>query len=197
MATKKAAIPVDEKFEKQDFNLFDSLAAIDKKDYFWYKNLTDEQRKGFVVYMMTHWASAIKGTGDIPRYYLQSVDEIANRYLFNEHVQKHPELQWMMLCAASPGIGKQFHQWIPHLKSKVVELKEPAKLKDVKEYYAKIYSKISPDDIEELSKAFVQEHKKKCYLADTFPTLKQSDIETLSQLITDEDIRKYEQERGN
>jgi hypothetical protein len=102
-----------------------------------------------------------------------------------------------MLCAASPGVGKQFHQWIPHLKSKVVELKEPAKLKDVKDYYTKIYSKISPDDIEELSKAFVQEHKKKCYLAETFPTLKQSDIETLSQLITDEDIRKYEQERGN
>jgi hypothetical protein len=32
MATRKPAVPVDEKFEKQDFDLFDALAAIDKKD---------------------------------------------------------------------------------------------------------------------------------------------------------------------
>jgi hypothetical protein len=25
--------PVDEKFEKQDFNLFEAITAIDKKDY--------------------------------------------------------------------------------------------------------------------------------------------------------------------
>ena len=33
MATKKAQIPADEKIEKQDIDLFDVLAALDKKDY--------------------------------------------------------------------------------------------------------------------------------------------------------------------
>ena len=196
MATKKST-PVDEKFEAQDFNLFDSLTAMDKKDYGYYDRLTEEQQKKFVPYMMTHWMSAIKGSGDVQGYYLRSVDYHANKYLFNEHVQKHPKLQWYMLCASSPGLGKQFHQWIPHLGSKVTSLKEPAKAKEIKEYYTKIYPKVDSDDIDEIAKAFVQEHKRKCYLAEKYPNLKQSVIEILSQLVTEEDIKQYEKDRGN
>ena len=196
MATKKTT-PTEEKFEGQDFNLFDALAAMDKKDYGYYDRLTEEQQKKFVPYMMTHWMSAIKGSGDIQGYYLRSVDYHANKHLFNEYVQKHPKLQWYMLCASSPGLGKQFHQWIPHLVSKVTSLKEPAKVKEIKDYYTKIYPKVDSDDIDEIAKAFVVEHKRKCYLAETFPNLKQSDIEVLSQLVTDEDIKQYEKDRGN
>jgi len=196
MATKKS-IPIDEKFVAQDFDLFDALTAMDKKDYGYYDRLTEEQQKKFVPYMMTHWMSAIKGSGDVQGYYLRSVDYHANKHLFNEYVQKHPKLQWYMLCASSPGLGKQFHQWIPHLGSKVTSLKEPAKAKDIKEYYTKIYPKVDSDDIDEIAKAFVVEHKRKCYLAETYPNLKQSDIEVLSQLVTDEDIKQYEKDRGN
>ena len=196
MATKKST-PTDEKFEAQDFNLFDALAAMDNKDYGYYDRLTEEQQKKFVPYMMTHWMSAIKGSGDVQGYYLRSVDYHANKHLFNEYVQKHPKLQWYMLCASSPGLGKQFHQWIPHLGSKVTSLKEPAKVKEIKEYYTKIYPKADSDSIDEISKQFVIEHKRKCYLAETFPNLKQSDIEVLSQLVTDEDIKQYEKDRGN
>jgi hypothetical protein len=196
MATKKTT-PTEEKFEGQDFNLFDALLAMDKKDYGYYDRLTEEQQKKFVPYMMTHWMSAIKGSGDVQGYYLRSVDYHANKHLFNEYVQKHPKLQWYMLCASSPGLGKQFHQWIPHLGSKVTSLKEPAKVKDIKEYYTKIYPKVDSDDIDEIAKQFVVEHKRKCYLAETFPNLKQSDIEVLSQLVTDEDIKQYEKDRGN
>jgi hypothetical protein len=196
MATKKNT-PVDEKFVAQDFDLFDALTAMDKKDYGYYDRLTEEQQKKFVPYMMTHWMSAIKGPGDVQGYYLRSVDYHANKHLFNEYVQKHPKLQWYMLCASSPGLGKQFHQWIPHLGSKVTSLKEPAKTKEIKEYYTKIYPKVDSDDIDEIAKQFVVEHKRKCYLAETYPNLKQSDIEVLSQLVTDEDIKKYEKDRGN
>ena len=196
MTTKKNT-PIDEKFVAQDFDLFDALTAMDKKDYGYYDRLTEEQQKKFVPYMMTHWMSAIKGSGDVQGYYLRSVDYHANKHLFNEYVQKHPKLQWYMLCASSPGLGKQFHQWIPHLGSKVTSLKEPAKTKDIKEYYTKIYPKVDSDDIDEIAKAFVQEHKRKCYLAETYPNLKQSDIEVLSQLVTEEDIKQYEKDRGN
>jgi len=196
MATKKNT-PIDEKFVAQDFALFDALTAMDKKDYGYYDRLTEEQQKKFVPYMMTHWMSAIKGSGDVQGYYLRSVDYHANKHLFNEYVQKHPKLQWYMLCASSPGLGKQFHQWIPHLGSKVTSLKESAKVKEIKEYYTKIYPKVDSDDIDEIAKQFVVEHKRKCYLAETYPNLKQSDIEVLSQLVTDEDIKKYEKDRGN
>lgn len=196
MATKNST-PKDEKFEKTDIDLFDVLAAMDKKDYGYYDKLTEEQKKKFVPYMMVLWMSCIKGAEGIARYYVMSTNEYANKYLFNENVQKHPKLQWLMLCSASPGLGKQFHQWIPHIKEKVSKLKEPAKLKDVKDYYGKIYPKTDDRTLQEFSEAFVKDNKRKIYLSEKFPNLKIEDIEILNQIVTEKDIEKYERENGN
>ena len=196
MATKNST-PKDEKFEKTDIDLFDVLAAMDKKDYGYYDRLTEEQKKKFVPYMMVLWMSCIKGAEGIARYYVMSTNEYANKYLFNENVQKHPKLQWLMLCSASPGLGKQFHQWIPHIKEKVSKLKEPAKLKDVKDYYGKIYPKTDDRTLQEFSEAFVKDNKRKIYLSEKFPNLKIEDIEILNQIVTEKDIEKYERENGN
>lgn len=197
MAKKKKAVAKDEKFEKQDFNLFEALAALDKKDYDYYDRLTPEQQKKFVPFMMIHWISAVKSDGNLARYYVMSTNEHANTYLFNENVIKHPKLQWYMLCASSPGLGKQFHQWIPHIKERVSKLREPAKAKDIKEYYKKIYKTASDKDLTLLSEVFVENHKRKMYLAKRFPNMKFEDIELLSDIITDEDINSYEEELGN
>ena len=193
----KEKVSADEKFENQDFDLFKALDALDKKDYGYLDRLTEEQQKKFVPYMMTHWMSAIKASGELGAYYVMSTECAANKHLFNEYVQKHPKLQWMMLCAASPGMGKQFHQWIPHMSGKVASLKEPAKAKEVKEYYSKIYKGASTNDLAAITEAFIDDNKKKCYLAQIYPHLKLSDIELLSQLITHADIEKYERSRGN
>jgi len=195
MAKEKLA--TDEKFEKQDFDLFEALAAIDRKDYSWYEKLSEDQRKKFVPFMLIHWASAVSGSKDMQSYYVYGFNEIANKYFFNEYVQKHPKLQWLMLCASSPGVGKQFHYWVPQIKSSVISYKEPAKVKDIKEYFTKIYGKIAIDDISMLAEEYVRSNKIKFYLAKEYPELKHSDIETLASLVTDQDIKKYEQERGN
>ena len=165
MATKKS-VPADEKFDNIEFDLFEAITALDKKDYGYYDRLTVEQKKKFTPYMMTHWMSAVKDNGGVQGYYVMNTEYTANKYLFNENVQKHPKLQWLMLCAASPGIGKQFHQWIPHIKDKVSKLKEPAKVKDIKEYYAKIYPKTDDATLQEFSEAFVQDHKRKVHLSE-------------------------------
>ena len=184
-------------FEKQDFDLFEALTALDKKDYNYYDKLSEEQKKKFVPYMMVLWMSCIKGAEGIARYYVMSTNEYANKYLFNENVQKHPKLQWLMLCASSPGIGKQFHQWIPHIREKVCKLKENTTVQEIIDYYTKIYPKTDSNTIQELAEEFVRNHKRKVYLSKTFPNLKLEDIETLNQLITDEDIREYEKQLGN
>lgn len=193
----KATTPVDEKFEKQDFDLFEALTAIDKKDYDYFDRLTPEQQKKFVPFMMLHWMSAIKAQEGLSRYYVMSAAEYANKYMFNENVQKHPKLQWLMLCSASPGLGKQFHQWIPHIKTNVSKLKETAKVKDVKEYFKKVYPKSSDSDLTELSQAFVENQKRRMYLAERFPNMKYDEIELLSELVTDQDIKQYEEDLGN
>jgi hypothetical protein len=199
MATKKAkvAVPADEKLENQDFPLFDALAALDRKDYDYYDRLSEVQQKKFVPFMLIKYMSYIKGSGDIAGYYVRSTDYHANKYFFNENVMKNPKLQWLMLCAASPGLGKQFHPWIPQIKEKVSSFKENAQLKEIKEFYAKVYPKADSESITEISKVFVQAQRKKVYFAELYPTLKISDIEVLSQTVTDEEIEEYERERGN
>jgi hypothetical protein len=193
----KEKVSADERFEKQDFDLFEALNAIDKKDYSYYDRLTPEQRRKFVPFMMLQWISAVKGNADLQSYYLQSVEYHANKYFFNENVYKNPKLQWLMLCAASPGLGKQYHQWIPQINQNVSRLKSPAKLKDIKEYFKKVYPTASTNDIEQISEVYVANHKRKMYLAEKFPTLKFDEIELLSDLITDEDIKQYEEDWGN
>lgn len=194
---KKQATPPDEKLKNQDLNLFDVLYALDNKDYGYYDNLTPEQQKKFVPFMMLKWMSAIKGNSNLSKDYLKRTDEYANKYMFNESTMRHPKLQWLMLCAASPGRGKQYHAWIPQIKDKVSKLKEPAKKTDVKEYFKKIYSHAAASDISLISDVFVKNHQRKMYLANKFPNMKYEDIETLSELITDEDIRVYEKDFGN
>jgi hypothetical protein len=196
MASKKN-VPKEEKIEKQDIDLFEVLAALDKKDYSYYDALSDEQKKKIVPFMLTHWASAIKGSENISKYYVMSTNTYANTYLFSEFVQRHPKLQWMMLCCISPGLGKQFHQWIPHIRDKVSKYKETATQKEIKEFYSKIYPKADTDSINEISKEFVKEQKRKVQLGQLYPYMKISDIETLNQLITDTDIEQYERDRGN
>jgi hypothetical protein len=102
-----------------------------------------------------------------------------------------------MLCAASPGIGKQYHQWIPHIKAGVSKLKDSAKPKDIKDYYKKIYPKLTAGDLTEIANAFCVQHKRKMYLAEKFPELKFDEVELLSELVTDNEIKEYEKELGN
>lgn len=197
MATKKAAIPQDEKFESQDFDLFKAIEAIDKKDYGWFDKLTDEQQKKFVPYMMLHWISAVKASGPLGAYYVMSTDANANRHMFNERVQQHPKLQWLMLCASSPGMGKQFHQWIPHLNAKLAELKTTATKKEVKDYFEKVFAGASSSDIDEAAKQYVVDQHHKVRLAKMFPEMKIVDIEELSKIVTEQEIDQYEKESGN
>ena len=194
---KKPIVAKEDKLDNQDLNLFGALEALDKKDYGYYDKLTPEQQKKFVPYMMILWMSAVKSNVNLQRYYVLAVNEQANKYFFNEYIQQHPKLQWMMLCASSPNKGKQFHQWVPSLREAVCKLRDPATMKEAKEYFAKIYPKANPEDVAAVSEAFIEENKKKYYLAKKFPQLKFEDLELLSTIVTDDEIKNYERDLGN
>ena len=176
--------------------MFEALVAIDKKDYGYYDNLTEEQKKKFVPFMMLIWFSNVKGSYDLQNYYLSSCNYHANKYFFNENVQKNPKLQWLMLCAASPGIGKQYHNYLPHIKERVGKLKELAKQKDIKEYYKKIYPSSDSNVLDQISELFVEQQHKKVRLAKIYNNMKVEDIEVLNDIVSLEEIKDYEEQLG-
>ena len=155
----KKQIPIEEKFEKVEFDLFEALAAIDRKDYGYYDRLTEEQQKKFNPFMLIRWMSGVKAQASIQQFHILSTNEFANRYTFNENVSKHPKLQWLMLCAAGLGNGKQFHQFV-----KTKEIKDNDMLQ---------------------------------FLTVTFPEVKLTDLQTLSQVITVEEFEQYINDSGN
>ena len=160
--------------------------------------LTEEQQKKFSNFMMVQWMSCIKSNNkELSRYYVMSVDAAANTHMFNENIMRHNKLQWLLLCASSPGMGKQFHQYLPQIKKKVSLLQEPASEKDISDYFKKIYATISDSDIKDMAKAYTIEQRKKAYIASQYPHMKYSDIETLSNMIDEHDIEENERDLGN
>jgi hypothetical protein len=192
----KQKLSADEKFTDIDFPLFDALAALDKKDYEFFDRLTVEQQKGFSPFMLVHWLSAVTGVPDLQRYYLQNTDLAANKHMFHENIIKHNKLQWLMLCAVSPGMGKQYHKWIPHIKRNYTLLVEEAKQKEVQDYFSKVYPTANKNLLVEISEEFTRIQKRKFKLAKLFPDLKVSDIETLNEVVTDAQIIEYEKDLG-
>ena len=187
----------ENKLDNTKLDLFKTLAALDKKDYGYYDRLTEEQKKEFNPYMLVQWLSSVKANSEVQGYYVLSTEYHANKYLFNEHVYANPKLQWLMLCAASPNIGQYYHEYISQISTSVSQLKKVPDKKDMKEFFKKLYPKAVEETLTELSDTFVTEHKRKVYLAKTFPDLKINDIEILSKLITDNDIEQYERDSGN
>lgn len=193
---KKSSKDQDLKFTDQDFDLFQALAALDRKDYTYFQNLTTEQRQKFAPYMLLHWASTVSGNSLLSSYYVMSCDALANKYMFNEHVQQHPELQWLMLCLVSPGQGKQYHKWLPQLKNSITNLSAAAKVTEVKEYFQKIYAHASSQELAELASVYTHDQNNKHRLAQIYPDMKISDIEILSKFINSQDLDEYDRQTG-
>lgn len=91
------------------------LTALDQKNYDFYSKLSDEEKKSVTLFLLNRYMSVVKGNTDIQVYYLMSTNKRVNRQYFS--LAKHPDLIWKMLCTASPGMGKQYHQWVGKKKS--------------------------------------------------------------------------------
>jgi hypothetical protein len=195
--TTKPKVSADEKFTDVDFPLFPAIEALDRKDYEYFDNLTEEQRKKFTAFMLTHWMSTVTSGSAVQRQYLARTNEHANKYILDSSLKDHDKLQWLMLCTISPGKGKQYHKYIPHIKESVTLLRTKATVKEISDYYKKVYPNVTDDLLAEVSEEYVKQQKQKYYLAEQFPDLKLSDIEVLNDLLTEEEIKQYEKDRGN
>jgi hypothetical protein len=193
----KTQKPLDEQLERQEFDLFAAIAAIDRKDYDYYDNLSEEQKSKIPWKILAQWISAVQGNSALQQYYVMSANSFANKYLFHDMMRKNPKLQWLAFCTAGLGQGKQFHKWIPQLREKIADFREKATNKEVKEFYKKIYPKIDNATLDELSSLYTLQQNKKVYLSNKFPSMKIEDIEILAEYVTQQDIDQYEREFGN
>jgi len=129
----------------------DIMAAVDRKDYNYYTNLTDEQRKSMNLWMTQRYASSVQGK--FAGHYLVMVNEFMNTNWSD--VSKHPELQWKLMCLA--GVGKtQFHPFVkvPKAKRKRDKIEELVRelFPLLKHDEVRLFLKMNtPDDIKQIA----------------------------------------------
>lgn len=91
-------------------NINSEMAALDTKQRDFYTSLTDEEKRKFSSFLMLKWGSAVQSNSfDIEAYYLRAMNENVNQHFFE--LNRHPQLQWLLLTTISPDIGKQKHYY--------------------------------------------------------------------------------------
>jgi len=129
---------------------------MDRKDYDFYDNLSDEERKGFSAFLALKWGASVEGSREIQHYYLAATNHYCNKNWYE--INKHPKLQWLELCAAAPGIGPQKHKWLQikkkedkssEHKKRLTELFPNVKISDI-EVLATLVTKKEVDEYTKL-----------------------------------------------
>lgn len=93
-------------------DIFETLAAIDRRSFNFYENLSDEQRKGFAPPVVLKWTAGVDGP--LAEHYLWLTNQVNINFW---DIYEHPELQFKLL--ASVGRGRnQRHKWIGLPKTK-------------------------------------------------------------------------------
>jgi hypothetical protein len=116
--------------------LNDVLAAIDRRDFDWYSNLSDDMKKKWSSWLFLRYASSVKGRSrdDV----LLNTNEFVNKNYVD--LYKHDELMWKLFCLTGTG-KKQYHEWIkaPHSKKKTDK---------VSEFVSEIYPHLKSDELD-------------------------------------------------
>lgn len=83
------------------------LTAIDRKDYFYYSKLSEDDKKSFSAWTTMRFLSS--ANDDMAVLYTVLTNEVVNEGF--SKLSKHPELQLMLMAICGAGT-KQYHPWI-------------------------------------------------------------------------------------
>lgn len=90
-------------------NIFQVLTHIDKKDYNYFKNLSDEQLNEMQPYTLLKWLSHVSTDNNKAEYYTLVTNELVNNNFWK--MSKYKDLQIQLLCACGCGSWTK-HSWL-------------------------------------------------------------------------------------
>jgi hypothetical protein len=79
------------------------LNAVDRKDYSFYDNLTDEERKAFSPYVLMRYTANVQGDRDIQEWFLETTNELVNKNHWDLS-KNHKGLLWKLFAASGAGV---------------------------------------------------------------------------------------------
>lgn len=114
------------------------LHALDTKNYNFYKNLDDSERKAFSPYILMRYSSNVQGDFEIKEWFLEKTNEYINKnhWLLSKN---HKELLWKLFAGVGTGIST-YHPYLANSKKEKInkiekllaELYPSEKIEDIK-----------------------------------------------------------------
>ena len=84
------------------------LKAVDNKNYNFYSNLTDEERKELSPFVLMRFVSNVQGQDqDIEEWFVEMTNDFVNKNHW-QLSKNHKELLWKLLAATGAGMPAQF-----------------------------------------------------------------------------------------
>jgi hypothetical protein len=114
------------------------LNAVDRKNYDFYDNLTEEERKAFSPYILMRYTSSVQGDRDIQEWFLETTNEMINKNHWDLS-KNHKALLWKLFAATGAGIpcyhpylaaGKK--EKVNKIEKLLAELNPAMKISDIK-----------------------------------------------------------------
>lgn len=129
------------------------LRAVDQKDYNFYDNLTDEEKKAFSPYILMRYTASVQMPDrDIQEWYVEMTNEMVNKNHWDLS-KKHRGLLWKLFAATGTGVNC-YHPYLAAGKKEksnkieklLAELNPAMKLSDIK-VLAKMMDKADKEEL--------------------------------------------------
>jgi len=115
------------------------LRGVDQKDYNFYDNLTDEEKKAFSPYILMRYTASVQMPDrDIQEWYLEMTNEMVNKNHWDLS-KDHKALLWKLFAATGTGVNC-YHPYLAAGKKEkankieklLAELNPAMKMADIK-----------------------------------------------------------------
>jgi hypothetical protein len=117
------------------------LKAVDTREYEFYDNLTDEEKKAFSPYILMRYTSNIQGDASLQEWFLETTNEYVNKHHWTLS-KNHKPLLWKLF--AGTGVGQSMYH--PYLAAG-----KKGKANKIEKLLSEIYPAWKLDDIKTLA----------------------------------------------
>jgi hypothetical protein len=129
------------------------LNAVDQKNYDFYTNLTDEEKKVFSPFILMRYTSNVQSSDrEIQEWFVEMTNEMVNKN--QNDLRHHKELIWKLYAAT--GIGQNFYH--PYLAGAKKE-----KANKIEKLLCEIHPAMKMSDIKLMAKLMTKEDKTRLF----------------------------------
>lgn len=129
------------------------LAGVDLRNYDFYDNLTEQEKKEFSPYVLMRYVANVDGDRDLQEWYLDRTNELVNKDHWTLS-KNHKGLLWKLFAGCGVG-SKMYH---PYLKANSKE-----KAQKIEKLLAQLYPAMKMSEIKMLGKMMTKEDKQELF----------------------------------